>query len=94
VNTAVTPADKVFTPRVSKTIPDGFHCDPERLWLWGDVPPHEKDSSVKGFWYVTTNINAVLSEGLKSRKETGVFGLGGGDWDDSSHMVSLTYSHH
>lgn len=55
----------------------------------------EEQYESKGLYHVTTNLAGVMSSmRLKSRKQLGqVSGLGGGDRDEASNKISMTYNY-
>jgi hypothetical protein len=58
------------------------------------VNERNKQDTNDGLWHVTPFKDKVMAEGLKSRKETGLTGFGGGRNNFAAEMVSLTYSKH
>jgi len=54
---------------------------------------YEEDTDFN-IYHVTTNLSGVISSGgLKSRKELGNIGLGGGWQNEASNMISVTYDY-
>jgi len=59
-----------------------------------DVMDERDDHIDLNLYHVTTNLSGVLKSGkLMSRKELGVVGLGGGERNEASHLVSTTYDY-
>lgn len=67
---------------------EDFSSDPSHF-VKEDFLPQDREN--RGLFHVTTAADKVLAEGLKSRKETGGHGLGGGWNDQAPSKVSLTY---
>lgn len=74
--------------RVVASVPDGFIGDPHEVKSLTDHITDEDTS----FYHVTTATDKVLAEGLKSRREVGQAGLGGGWNNQAPDKVSITYS--
>jgi len=74
--------------RVGRRPPDEYTQDPT-AFIRASFLKHGETPSL---YHVTTNKNRVLQEGLKSRKEIGLTGLGGGTTDMDPSLVSVTYS--
>lgn len=79
-----------FKPPVNVgELPLGFSNDARNFGLADYID----DSDETGMWHVTTAKDKVLAEGLKSRRQTGLKGLGGGVGDQSPDKVSVTFSY-
>jgi|GEM_PF-6261364 len=68
-----------------------FLLDPYN-WVEGTVLEDYCPEDDAGFFHVTTNRDRVFKQGLKSRSETGIVGLGGGPSDPSGKWVSFVIS--
>ena len=56
------------------------------------IAPEFEENNQFNLYHVTTNLAAVKSSGkLKSRRELGVVGLGGGGNNEDPHLISTTY---
>lgn len=67
-----------------------FTSDPAEFVDEDFLPPDEEEGD-RGMWHATTAMDKVLKEGLKSRKQTGGMGLGGGWKNDAPDKVSVTF---
>jgi hypothetical protein len=74
--------------RVGQKHPDEYTQDPTAFIRTSFL----KHGETPSLYHVTTNKSRVLQEGLKSRKEIGLTGLGGGTTDMDPNLVSVTYS--
>lgn len=82
-------SNKLFKPENPKfAAEDEFTHDPKQF-VNKDMLPEDEDSH--GLFHVTTAKDKVLAEGLKSRKQTGATGLGGGWNNQAPGMVSTTF---
>lgn len=71
-----------------KKIPANFTTDAREFFKDYEVWHEYADE----LWHVTTNLPAVLEEGLKPRNEVNSVGLGGGEGNEAANKISVTFS--
>lgn len=63
-------------------------------YLDNDITPEIEDFSTFNLYHVTTNLTGVRQAGrLKSRRELGIVGLGGGPDNEAPNLISTTYDY-